>query len=381
VELGKKRKLLVGLSAAILFGIIVFGLNPKGFDFSNRVSWITEQPGIRFGKYGIAYTHPSNEWIEQNSLESGGFSMEIALKPISYHEERFNIIFAIHDGKDRNQLLAGQWRSHIIIMNGDDYKHKRGIKRIAINAASLSSKKMLIAITTGKEGTKVYVDGQLAHTKTDLTLKMPDKNKSRLLIGNSVYGKNSWRGDIYGLAFYGYTLTNQDAETHFNRWSRDQSFLFAKKDNPFVLYIFDEKEGSEAIDHGPGNHHLKIPRHMQILKREILAPPWQGAELSRSFIIDIVLNLVGFIPAAFILNLLFVNISGSIGKYSAVTTILLCFFISLFIEIAQAWMPSRSSQMLDLILNTFGAFFGVMLCRSFLRWTREGRGWLLSRYF
>ena len=371
--MGKKRKLLVGLSVAILFGIIVFGLNPKDFGFSNEVRWIREQSGIRFGKYGLAYTHPSNEWIEQNSLESGGFSIEIALKPKSYHEEGFNIIFVIHDGKDRNQLLVGQWRSHIIVMNGDDYNHKRGIKRIAVNAASLSSTKMLIAITTGKDGAKVYVDGQLAHTKTDLTLKMPDQSKSRLLIGNSVYGKHSWRGDVYGLAFYGYTFTPLDAEIHFNRWSRDQNFLFAKKDNPFILYIFDEKEGSGAIDHGAGNHHLKIPRRMQILKREILAAPWHGAVLNRSFVQDFILNIVGFIPVGFVLKLLFVNIGGAVRKHSALIAVLLCLIISLMIEMVQAWMPSRCSQMLDLMLNTFGALLGVMLYRFSLRWTREGR--------
>ena len=238
---------------AILFGIIVFGLNPKDFGFSNEVSWITEQSGIRFGKYGLAYTHPSNEWIEQNSLESGGFSIEIALKPKSYHEEGFNIIFVIHDGKDRNQLLVGQWRSHIIVMNGDDYNHKRGIKRIAVNAASLSSTKMLIAITTGKDGAKVYVDGQLAHTKTDLTLKMPDQSKSRLLIGNSVYGKHSWNGEIYGLAFYDYPLNANEAVFHTKRWHKDQNLSFAEKGKPAVLYLFDEKRGKRAFDHGEEN--------------------------------------------------------------------------------------------------------------------------------
>jgi len=59
-------KCLVGLSVAILFGILVFGLRPKGFSFSNSVNWITEQPGIRFSKYGIAYTNPFLESREEH---------------------------------------------------------------------------------------------------------------------------------------------------------------------------------------------------------------------------------------------------------------------------------------------------------------------------
>jgi len=37
------------------------------------------------------------------------------------------------------------------------------------------------------------------------------------------------------------------------------------------------------------------------------------------------------------------------------------FLLSLFIEVAQAWLPSRSSDAFDLILNTTGALFGSML--------------------
>ena len=51
-------KCLVGLSFAVLFGTLLVGLRPKDFNFSNNVKWITDQSGIRFSKYGIAYTDP-----------------------------------------------------------------------------------------------------------------------------------------------------------------------------------------------------------------------------------------------------------------------------------------------------------------------------------
>jgi len=102
---------LVGLSVAILFGILIFGLRPKGFNFSNGVNWITDQPGIRFSKYGIAYTNPFFELIGDNISKPNCFSIEIALRPASYQENKANFILSLHDGMDRNQLLMWQYHS------------------------------------------------------------------------------------------------------------------------------------------------------------------------------------------------------------------------------------------------------------------------------
>ena len=97
-------KCLVVLSVAILSAILIFGLNPKGFKFSNGVNWIIDQPGIRFSRYGIAYTNPFFELIGDNASKPNCFSIEIALTPGSYQEEGSNFILALHNGRDRNQL-------------------------------------------------------------------------------------------------------------------------------------------------------------------------------------------------------------------------------------------------------------------------------------
>jgi len=367
-------KCLVGVSVAILFGILIFGLIPKDFHFSNGVNWIKDQAGIRFSKYGIAYTHPFIELIEGEISEPNSFSIEIALKPESYDEKGFNFILALHSGKDSHQLLMGQYLSWIILMNGDDYAHKRRTKRIAVNTASPSPTARFVTITTGKEGTQVYLNGQRVRTKKDLTLKIPNGSKARLMIGNSTNGRNSWQGDVYGLAFYGYTLTAQDAARHFNRWFQDQNFAFAKKDKPSVLYFFDEKEGLRALDHSGGNHHLEIPSKMQILEREILSPTWSLFKLNRSFIKDFVLNLVGFIPFGFILSATLFKLGGTFEKNNVLITVVLCFTLSLIIEILQAWIPSRSSHMLDLILNTLGALMGTIIYRFFFVRIHRKRG-------
>jgi hypothetical protein len=356
------------LSAFILLGILYFGLNPKGFYLSNNVEWIPNQSGIRFGKYGIGHTNFSFKSYESHSRTLSSLSFEIALKPDGIDNGGFKFLLVLHAGEDSKQLLIGQWRSSIIVMNGDDYDGSQGVKRIGVREALLPQKIRFITITSGEEGTKVYLDGQLAKAKKDLLLKVPNGiAKTKLVVGNSIYGRHSWTGDIYGLALYGYALTAKDAELHFKQWSRERDFSFAMEDAPKVLYIFDEKAGERAFDQAGGNHHLEIPLKMKILKRQILVAPWYRVKLNKSFIQDIILNIIGFIPFGFFLSAIFLSIGGFVEKHSCLTTILLCLVISLFIEIAQAWMPSRSSQMLDVILNTLGAFLGVMFYRFYLR--------------
>lgn len=368
-------KCLVGLSVAVLFGILFFGLWPKGFNFSNDVTWITEQPGIRFSGYGIAYTDPIKELSKEDDSGENGFSVEIALKSSSYHEDGFNFILALHNGKDSNQLLVGQWHSSIIVMNGDDYNHRRRTKRIAVKLAEVPPTTRFVTITTGKDGTSIYLDGQLNRTKRDLTLKIPENGKSRLLLGNSVYGKHSWEGDVYGLAFYRYILTDQDVAMHFDNWFKGQNFLFAMKYKPFVLYLFDEKGDKRAFDHAGEKHDLEIPSRMQILDKNVLSLTWDRLNFDSRFIRDIIMNLIGFIPLGFFLNATFVKAGGSFERHGVLTTVVFCFTVSLAIEILQAWMPSRSSDCLDLLLNTLGALLGVMIYRFLLRgWELGSRG-------
>jgi hypothetical protein len=248
-------------------------------------------------------------------------------------------------------------------MNGDDYNHRRKTKRIAVKLAEVPPTTRFVTITTGKDGTSIYLDGQLNRTKRDLTLKIPDGGKSRLLLGNSVYGKHSWKGDIYGVAFYRYTLTDQDVAMYFDNWVKHRNFLFAMKYKPFLMYSFDENGGKRAFDHAGGNYDLNIPSRIQILDKKILSLTRKQLKFDSGFIRDIIINFAGFIPLGFVLIATFVNVGGSLKKYGILITVVLCFTISLAIETLQAWIPSRSSDFLDLLFNTLGALLGVMIYR------------------
>jgi len=350
------------LSGAILFGILIFGLIPKSLNLLNGVNWISNQAGIRFSNYGIAYTNPFSYPVGDNTSKTNCFSIEVALKPAGYQTKGATFIFSLHDGKDHNQLLMWQYHSWIIIMNGDDYDHKRGTERIAVDISSMPSKILLITVTTGEKSTEIYLDGQFVIRKY-FSLKIPNGSKSSLVLGNSVYGRSPWHGDIYGLAFFGYTLTAQDAALHFDRWVQNNNFSFVKKEEPFILYVFDENVGERVFDHAGGNNNLIIPSRMQILKKTFLFSENTILRFNRSLFIDSIINILGFIPLGFILSATFVKIGGTFDKHNILISVLFCFAVSLSIEIFQAWIPTRNSDILDLIFNTIGALVGATMYR------------------
>ena len=349
---------------AVCLAILFFGIRPKGFSSTNGVNWIADRDGIHFRKYGISYTNHFNEKIEDNTSESNNSSFEIALKIEKPCNNGFNVIFALHNGKDSDQLLLAQWRSWIIFMNGDDYAYKRKTNRIFFDTSMLHDGPLFLTMTTGSDGTKLYCDGKLIKEKKDLTLDLPRGAKRRLLLGNSVYGTNPWEGDVYGFAFYRSTLADEDIAIHFNRWSEEHNFSFAKSDKPLVLFLFNEREGEWANDHTAGNDALNIPKKMQLLEKKILVPPWQEFKFQQNNIEDILLNVIGFMPLGFFLFTTLNKRDGNSMKHGILITAILCFFVSLFIEIVQAWIPSRSSSMIDLISNTLGGWIGSITFKN-----------------
>jgi len=355
--------LLAGLSLAISLVVLFFGLRGKGFHFSNDVSWINDGPGIHFGNYGIAYALIDDDQVKNSISAAKAFSIEMAIKAEDFRQEGFNLILSLHDGNDNDQLIVGQYESYIIVMNGDDYSHRRKIKRISADIASDFPKKILMTITTGDEGTKLYVDGKLIESRSDLVLRIPEGDMLKLILGNSAYGKASWKGDVYGLALYANKLEDETIENHFKDWTNNQILPFSTSDKPLVVFTFDERKGTETKDIITGIQKLNIPSRFPILEKHFMSLPWRDFEADKGFVTDFIVNLLGFIPLGVVICALFIQSGGVLQKKAVLFSVLFCFLISLSIEIAQAWIPSRSSQGLDLMLNTVGAFIGAKITK------------------
>lgn len=71
------------------------------------------------------------------------------------------------------------------------------------------------------------------------------------------------------------------------------------------------------------------------------------------------LNVVGFIPVGIAFYGFLQCFSRSLSRRSLLLAVVLCMLLSLGIELAQAWIPTRYSSLQNLILNTFGAWIGI----------------------
>jgi VanZ family protein len=352
---------LLVLTAAMLLLILYSGLRFKGAAITNEVTWIDTRAGIRFGSSGIVYGNTASSAAGVTDPAQQPLSIEMALKPQAANDGRFKLLLVLHGDDDDTQLVIGQWKSWLVVMHGDDYAHKRHRPRISVNALQKPAERFL-TVASGQAGTALYLDGELIRRNADLHLHIPGGDEhTRLVLGNSVYGRHAWTGEIYGLAYFDRELTGEAIKAHYRKWSAERTFAFALKAKAVGLYLFDDGRGTKVADHAPGGNDLYIPEGMAILTKEFLAAPLHGEEFNLSLFQDMVINTTGFFPMGFLLSALMWHWRRQKFRKRLLWVMLVCGAISLSIELAQAWIPSRSSQTLDLILNTLGGGIGVLL--------------------
>jgi glycopeptide antibiotics resistance protein len=127
-------------------------------------------------------------------------------------------------------------------------------------------------------------------------------------------------------------------------------------------------KGGVAKDLGEGiPADLVVPGHVSPYRRTFLeSSPKDWGGVRRNFK-DILINVVGFIPLGFLLAR-YLRYKGCGSLAVVLLAVAAGFGISFFIEILQAFLPARSSDMMDLIANTFGTIIG---CLGFVRIKNE----------
>jgi VanZ family protein len=352
---------LTGLLIVVLAAVFYFGLHPRDYDFKNHAVWLEDRAGIRFSKYSLAYTAPLFQETGAFPRHSQDLTILMALRPQLRPPEGFSFILALHDGRDEDQLILAQWRTSLVIMNGDDYRNIRKIPRIVLRPESIGEKPLFIAITSDKNTTRAYLDGRRVKTKPGLKLRMPRGPNTRITLGNSVYAGHSWQGDIYGLAFFDYAVPGEDIASFFQQWAANNRFPCTDGGSFSLCYDFNEKSGTRVTDYSENQLHLELAPRMRVLQKELLSFPGPDLDFNRSFWMDTVVNFAGFVPLGFILAAVLGGFKGP-GKITAIAgSLFICLAVSLTIELLQAWIPSRSSSLLDLALNTGGGFAGAMI--------------------
>ena len=353
----KEKNVCAILTLIMVLVALCFGLNPKVW--SNDVQWLPDKSVIRFQNNGIAYVDNLRSIL--SNQQPCNFTIEMVVTAGSDQRRGFPLL-VMHDGDDRRQLIIWQYDTSLIVMNGDDYNNSQRRPRVVAKNVFSSQQDRYFTIISGEQGTHLFVNGSLVATNSSWKLSIPGEgNQLRLILGNSVYGNRGWTGDLHGLVISGKALTPAAVGFRFNRWSADHNFYFMKQYSPLLLFTFNQKSGDRFSDQTKYKHILEIPSINISLKKKILSPPWKHLNWNRAAVFDMLFNTAGFIPLGAVLYGFLQSYSRLFNSHKKLITVTLCMILSLGIELGQAWIPARSSSLMDLILNTVGAWLGVGL--------------------
>lgn len=362
----RTRAVILGV---ILVLMLVAGLNPREYPSLNQVSLSSGCPGLVFIAHGVAYTKPFISKLDAAAIAKNGMTTEIAVKLVE-STDQFGAIAVFHNGDDDSQWFLGQWRSYIILMNGDDYSYKRRLPRIAVDTSKLATNEFLLTITSNLAGSTFYLNGERFSKKAGFVQALPVGG--RLVLGNSVYGKKPWRGTISSLAFYKAAFGPKSIRDRFAEWKQSGEYLPNESEERWLLYRFDEDKGTRVLDHSGHEIHLDIPEETTILKRTFLSRNLDLPLVEQLTTWDAGLNLFGFLPLGLVLASLLAARGIRRRLFLLIVVTSAGFGLSIGIEFIQVWMPARSSTVLDLALNTTGAMAGALFYCLLL----SGRGFL-----
>ena len=357
--LGATYVRLSGAGCLCVLGIILAaGLWPFHAPL-NRVKWLSSMDGIEFGHHGSAVTSGAF----QGGLRTDDVAtLEIWLRAASTAKGGTILSFAGSAQPGEPFALRQEGDEVSIRRNNTD---PQGISRTAlfhVHGVFLEKSPVFVAVVLVTRETSVYVNGTLTtmfpHSRAgnDVT--------GRMVLANSASANDSWSGEVLRLAIYPRKLAVAQIAADYSNWMNRQNPGQMSEGNATALYSFDEHRGTVAHNRLDPSTDLSIPAHYFVLHPRFLRVPWKEYQPTWDYWQDVGVNIAGFIPFGFCV-LGYLGLSHPI-KYPGATTIILGLLTSLIIETLQAFLPTRTSGMTDLVTNTLGTAIGVLVARRFM---------------
>ena len=342
------KKLLIAACVLVLATTFAAGLWPFSFRERNNVFWNEKGSGLHFGDPGMAVSERAFR-----GLTGDGRSIELWIEPDLSWEA--STILSFYVPKTRPVLQVRQ--------SGDDlvFTSARGIgdnpskpKNVFVDHAFHHDEPVLITLCSSADGLEIYVNAVLKKSISGMRIRGEDF-QGKLILGNAPYGNLSWKGEFRGLAFYDHALTANAIKEDYATWQRNRADIARR--NPSTLYLFAEGKGERIRNRGETGSDLVVPANYTIPEPGFLIPFWKEYTPTGAYVKDLVINVFGLVPLGFCFVALFARTKGR--KRSWRYVIVLGFFVSLIIELIQAYMPTRFSGTTDLITNTAGTALGA----------------------
>jgi VanZ family protein len=233
------------------------------------------------------------------------------------------------------------------------------VARLYISDVFRAGKRVFLTVVSEPLETKVYLDGVLAQKLSSQYFQSSKETCSgNFVVGDSPSDAESWQGELYGLAIYRRNLSSEQVMASYNSWTKAEEPDESMTAKPDSLYLFKEK-GDSIHDRGSSGVNLSIPKHYEIAQQTLLESPWRAFRPTSSYLKDILINIGGFVPFGLTLGAFLV----ARGRVNTVTSmvVLAGFLLSLTIETLQSYLPTRDSDLTDVMTNTLGTWIGAIL--------------------
>ncbi len=332
--------------------ILVAGLFPFCAP-RNQVAWVNGENAVRFGKHGTAVSSGRLDF----PLLNGACSLEVWLQPARTWATGSLLTF--YDASSGRQFAVRQDLSDLALSReeGGGRLLHYSESRLLVPDVFRKQQAFLTVTSNGRE-TLVYIDGQLALRSSGFRFSLPDLS-SRLILGNSALRNRSWSGKLRGVAIYGSALDAAQVAQHYRDWTQRGMPVSDNAELALAVYLFQEHRGNTIHSTVPSGVELEIPERFVVVDQLLLESPIAETHTEQNYLSDVLMNVAGFIPLGFVLNLYFTAVRKM--KRAAVAAIVVGMAVSFAIEYFQAFLPTRYSGWTDLITNTIGTAIGVAL--------------------
>jgi len=339
------------LCAGVLCGMLVVGLLPFRGP-RNGVTWLPDRDGVRLSAHSILWSSAS--FPAEPLGDSSACSLEIWLQPGLPRDS--NAILSFSTDENPLQLTLLQYKSFLLLQPGKPHS-RTPASNIGTEGVFHQGTPVFLTITSDPQRAAMYVNGQLARAFPQY--RFAKSCSGQLVLGTSPVADATWRGQLRGVAVYSHGLTADETNRHYQAWTTKGRPDISYQERILALYLFDEHSGDIVHNAVPGGPDLYIPARYKLPHQILLRPFWQEYKPRWSYVKDILINILGFVPLGFLFCAYWTSVR-PIGRVALITTVL-GLAVSLTIELLQSLIPTRDSGTTDLVTNTLGTYLGVRL--------------------
>ena len=340
-------RFLGGISVLLTLGMLTACLWP--FHAPKNTASPMAGGGIAFDRHGVLLS--SGSLTVPGDRDNLSCSLELWLEPNP--SRSFGTILAFYSPENPRLFTINQWRTGLALRTASKSDPIRAeAAPFFAPDVFIPGKPVFITITSGERGTEAYVNGALI--KASPVFSIPHKVLlGRFIAGTSASDDNGWPGQLRGLAIYDRTLSAAEVRTHSATWAGTGRPEISDSNALLALYLLEEKTGRSFRSEITGGPDLYLPeRYVVPAKSAFSAPSLDNGE-------DIIANIVGFMPLGF--TLCGYLITSRRTRQTLVATIAICGALSLMIESLQVFLPTRDSDLTDVITNLIGSAIGAFI--------------------